>query len=417
MTRSFIQRRGPATGGGSLRALCAGTAFLMLAGCSSTPDWANPVEWYRGAKDAVVGSDKDESASGTESGKTTKSGARTGTASSEKSAPGKDKAFPNLASVPERPQGPTEEEKDRMAKSLAADRANARYSDETIRRQTESAAASSATATASSAAPVPPSLSSTATPSAPARSSPQVARAPLPAPAAVPPPVPAAVSQPPLPGAIPPVAPLPPIASQPPRFDPPPASPQMANDSQFVRSLVSRPTPSTRSIARIGNPSFGAPPADIAAALGAGSPPAATMQGTGFAAPFGAPAGTLASAGAVDGEKIATIKFAVGSASLDPGDRQQVVQVAQVYRQRGGAIRIEGHASSRTKDMQPVQHQLVNFNVSLNRANAVASELIRQGVPAEAVFVAAMSDSQPIFYEVMPAGEAGNQRVDIYFVN
>jgi len=59
----------------------------------------------------------------------------------------------------------------------------------------------------------------------------------------------------------------------------------------------------------------------------------------------------------------------------------------------------------------------VNFNVSLNRANAVASELVRQGVPSEAVFVAAMSDSQPLYYEVMPAGDAGNQRVEIHFVN
>ena len=129
------------------------------------------------------------------------------------------------------------------------------------------------------------------------------------------------------------------------------------------------------------------------------------------------PSGTLAATGSVEGDKVATIAFAVGSAALDPGDRRQISEIVRSFRQRGGAIRVEGHASSRTKDMQPVQHQLVNFDVSLNRANAVASELIRQGVPAEAVFVAAMSDSQPIYYEVMPAGEAGNQRVEIYFVN
>ena len=67
--------------------------------------------------------------------------------------------------------------------------------------------------------------------------------------------------------------------------------------------------------------------------------------------------------------------------------------------------------------MDPVQHLLVNFNVSFNRANAVARELVRQGVPSEAVFVAAMSDSQPLYYEVMPAGDAGNQRVEIHFEN
>ena len=64
-----------------------------------------------------------------------------------------------------------------------------------------------------------------------------------------------------------------------------------------------------------------------------------------------------------------------------------------------------------------MQHSIVNFEVSLKRANVVASELIRQGVPAASVFVAAMSDSRPVFYEVMPAGEAGNQRVEVFFVN
>ena len=67
--------------------------------------------------------------------------------------------------------------------------------------------------------------------------------------------------------------------------------------------------------------------------------------------------------------------------------------------------------------MDPVQHHLVNLNISLNRAKAVARELIRQGVPQELVFVAALSDSRPLYHEVMPAGEAGNRRVEVYFVN
>lgn len=111
------------------------------------------------------------------------------------------------------------------------------------------------------------------------------------------------------------------------------------------------------------------------------------------------------------------VRFRAGSASLTGSARQQLRRIAGMYRERGGAIRVEGHASSRTKNMDPVQHHLVNFNVSLNRANAVARELVRQGVPSESVFVAAMSDSQPLYYEVMPAGDAGNQRVEIHFVN
>jgi outer membrane protein OmpA-like peptidoglycan-associated protein len=111
------------------------------------------------------------------------------------------------------------------------------------------------------------------------------------------------------------------------------------------------------------------------------------------------------------------VRFRAGSASLTSNARQQIRKIVQMYRQRGGGVRVEGHASSRTRNMDPVQHHLVNFNVSLNRANAVARELVRQGIPTESVFVAALSDSQPLYYEVMPAGDAGNQRVEIHYVN
>tara|TARA_R110000787_G_scaffold47699_2_gene115415 strand:+ start:320 stop:880 length:561 start_codon:yes stop_codon:yes gene_type:complete len=171
-----------------------------------------------------------------------------------------------------------------------------------------------------------------------------------------------------------------------------------------------------QSVARVGNPSFGAPPADIAAALGGAAP--APSYGPGDARfGNGQPAGTVGAGTGVAGERAAIISFEGGSANLSEADRNRLRTVAELFRQRGGAVRVEGHASSRTRDMDPVRHQMVNFDVSLNRANAVARELIRNGVPAESVFVAALSDSQPIFYEVMPAGDEGNQRVEIYFVN
>ena len=53
--------------------------------------------------------------------------------------------------------------------------------------------------------------------------------------------------------------------------------------------------------------------------------------------------------------------------------------------------------------MDLVQHRMVNFNVSLDRANSVARELVRQGVPEQAVFVAALSDSRPLYHEIMPS--------------
>lgn len=79
-----------------------------------------------------------------------------------------------------------------------------------------------------------------------------------------------------------------------------------------------------------------------------------------------------------------------------------------------GAIRVIGHASSRTQNLDPLRHKLANFRVSLNRANSVAAALMSKGLPADRLFVGAVSDNEPLYYEVMPAGESGNQRAEIY---
>ena len=375
------------------RAAGALATVILLAGCSAVPDWANPVEWVDGGSSDAKAESKADG----------------GEKQAEKT-PGDGKDFPNLASVPERPKAPTEEERKRLAESLNADRENAKYSDEVIKRQ--------------SAAAIPPPPPAPAAPSEnPAAAAPKPGvSAPVPptppAPAArpatpPPPPLPGAQATSPLPsGSVLSRAPV----SRPPQFDAPPPSPVVpAAGPGSVAPRAVPPSPNVRSVARVGNPSFGAPPSDIAAALGAGTSRSATAQ---FAPQPQVP-GTASSGVALanGGAPAAMVRFKAGSAQLTGATRQQVRQVVGMFRERGGAIRVEGHASSRTRNMDPVQHHLVNFNVSLNRANAVANELIRQGVPPESVFVAAMSDSQPLFYEVMPAGDAGNQRVEIHFVN
>jgi len=83
-------------------------------------------------------------------------------------------------------------------------------------------------------------------------------------------------------------------------------------------------------------------------------------------------------------------------------------------KEKGGTLRVVGHASSRTRDIDPLRHRLVNFRLSLARANSVARALIRRGIPAHEVQVQAMSDNAPVYYEFMPAGEAGNRRAEIY---
>ncbi len=109
-----------------------------------------------------------------------------------------------------------------------------------------------------------------------------------------------------------------------------------------------------------------------------------------------------------------SIPFAVGSAALNSSDRAQLKKVAELHEQFGGVVRVIGHASRRTRDMEFDAHKWVNFQLSLDRATAVSVELTRLGVPAQSMLVMARSDNEPLTYEYMPKGEAENRRADIY---
>ena len=137
----------------------------------------------------------------------------------------------------------------------------------------------------------------------------------------------------------------------------------------------------------------------LIAASGA-APQATASSGTSFAA---APAGP------------AIVFFNNGSAGLNGKAKALIRDVAAAYKARRGPLRIVGHASSRTRNLPVGRHKIVNFRVSLDRATAVANELIKLGVDKSAIQIAAVSDSQPVFFESMPEGEAGNRRAEIFY--
>jgi flagellar motor protein MotB len=64
--------------------------------------------------------------------------------------------------------------------------------------------------------------------------------------------------------------------------------------------------------------------------------------------------------------------------------------------------------------MPMARHLAVVFEHSQDFATAVAHELIRDGIPADKVLIEAVGDSQPVYYESMPQGEAGNRRAEIF---
>lgn len=108
------------------------------------------------------------------------------------------------------------------------------------------------------------------------------------------------------------------------------------------------------------------------------------------------------------------VSFAHGSTGLSAEDRQKIATAAASAAAYNGIVRVVGHASSRTGDLGVGDHLLANFKVSMKRANAVANELIRAGVDPSRVIVEAKGDAVPVYYESMPAGEAGNRRAEIF---
>jgi outer membrane protein OmpA-like peptidoglycan-associated protein len=112
----------------------------------------------------------------------------------------------------------------------------------------------------------------------------------------------------------------------------------------------------------------------------------------------------------------AIVYFTGDGTNLPAAARTQVRDAVAAFNALGGVgtIKVVGHASSRTANMPVERHLEVIFQKSQARANAVAQALIRAGVPADKVRIEAVGDSQPVYYESMPKGEAGNRRAEIF---
>ena len=128
------------------------------------------------------------------------------------------------------------------------------------------------------------------------------------------------------------------------------------------------------------------------------------------------PSSASAYANSVGGTPQAIVLFPGDGTALTAAGRAQVREAVEAFQQRGGTgfIKVVGHSSSRTSNMPVEKHLLEIFAKSQARANVVAREIIREGVPASRVLVEAVGDSQPVYYESMPEGEAGNRRAEIF---
>ncbi len=114
---------------------------------------------------------------------------------------------------------------------------------------------------------------------------------------------------------------------------------------------------------------------------------------------------------------VAVIKFGNGSSALDNNDRRIIKDLANAHRQRGGGIHLAGYASHHAGADDNTDELLANFNVSVDRATAVADELVRQGVSSDDILIDAQGDQAFVNVASNQPDEADQRRVDIYFTN
>jgi outer membrane protein OmpA-like peptidoglycan-associated protein len=294
------------------------------------------------------------------------------------------------------------------------------------------AAPSAAPPSAAAPAAAPPSRASNALRAGTEAAAPPPSAAPIAAPEAAPaPPVTRAAAMPPPPPGAEPAVPAVPMG---PRmamvnpsdaqlgFKPSSAPPLNPSISQWVAPPILahyRQTASAAGVAGTSAPAVSAVPAVPAVGgrkgRGMGGPSMSGDVVANLDAVPGTPAGMAA---AMNGgvPPTAIVYFPGDTTALPAAARAQVRNAVAAFQAVGGtgSVKVVGHASSRTANMPVERHLEVIFQKSQARATAVAQALIRAGVPADKVQIEAVGDSQPIYYESMPKGEAGNRRAEIF---
>jgi outer membrane protein OmpA-like peptidoglycan-associated protein len=364
---------------------------VTIAGCSWVPDAINPVKWVDNTVDFFSDDDKE----GQEARKSEK---KLGTLQADRGAPppGEGEPAPNLGNFP---------------KGLSGDKSR-KYASGPIARQGEGGAATKV-------APAVPSTPPVMTKAAPSPSEP-------PPPPAIPTaPVQEAKINAPAP---PPIAAPAPMPSGPvtgafrnkmmtmvPRAPEPQMN--MANTfSDYSTEPLGTVIISSAGVEVAGEPTFSAA---RGRPVGRSVGRSAVKAPTGSRAPrFGAMKATSSNAKAVALKgrvKVATIIFTNGSSRLTGRDVRILRDVLKLKRQKKGQqVVVVGHASSRTRNMDPVKHKMVNFQISVSRADVVAKELHRLGLKSSELSIDAVSDTEPAYFEIMPSGEAGNRRAEVY---
>lgn len=317
------------------------TLLAFLSACSSVPDAVNPVEWYKGTRDFIAGKDEPVPASPTASAKDAKPVA---TAENRKDTP----------------------------KGLVADSGNAQYA-EPIRREVtptrplarkapaaNTQVAAAAPAAAVQSAPLPPAQGASRPAAGRADQGPDG---------------PVAMNMtPPPPADVPETVPVP---GQPRRL-------QQHFQQRLAESAQQVVRPGMVEMPQLAHASYGGEEAPIHLVPPGSSQKAKARSGggKGLAAPAPEPMPAASF-------QVASVQFASGS-KLDRADIAAIGEVVRLYKQTKGVVRVIGYAPAPGfARFDAVSQVMGGLDASQDRAEAVARELNRRGVPASKIMVAA----------------------------
>jgi outer membrane protein OmpA-like peptidoglycan-associated protein len=352
---------------GRVSGVLAIAAAATLCGCSSLPNYANPIEWYRDATGASKNDDE--------------SAAR----NQQNLAAGGNQPYPNVGTVPKPPDRATSAaDRKKLEQGLATDRSSAKSSDAQLR----------------AGQPVPPIAGSPQqlTPSPPAVvATPGLASSQVATAATAPParPINMTADGRPTPSAP---RPKPPVRhSEEPPAESPLASPSINNLPAGEAAKAAPPAPSLEPrdapptpVQQAATPEpKSAPPAPDDSVMASpttpavASTPTAPVQ-TAMAMPSAA---TPRRPGKVS-KQVAEIEFVKDETRLTTEDSQRLPSVLRLYQENGGTVRVVGYGR-RGYGPDAAQQELQSYSKAIDRANAVAQALTKLGVPPSSIVVQA----------------------------
>lgn len=383
---------GPVSGASGLRRCMAPAALaLLLGGCASFPSSMNPVSWWHDLEGGEIAKERPP-------------------------PPGATEPYPNLASVPPKPEAPDRATLENITNALVADRTNAQHLAEAAPLADPSSPSASPALFGKGTLPPPPPAPPPGAQTASANLSAAEAPPPAPTPPAPTPPAPTSptpaakssgtteeIAPPPAKAPVgevqtaplaPPGAAVQPTAQSAAPLAPPGAAAQPTAQSAAPPPLpttpppppslpgatVAAPTPPAASPAAVAPPRAAPPLAPPAPA----PQPARTVPPPPAAAPSAAPT-TVASASPPPPKVAApasaiSLTFIAGSADLPALAADQLKQLAG--RRGNGIIAVTGYGDAASNDPDA---QAAALTLGLSRAKAMAAALTADGVPASAV--------------------------------